>query len=136
MTVDDVVAYARECLGTPFHHQGRVCGVGLDCAGVVAHVVERAGYSYTAPTNYGRQPFRGVLEDTLNSQEILHRVPLSDMQKGDILLMRFAKEPQHLAIYTGNGIIHAYETVKKCVEHGLDEPWQKRIVAVYRIKDI
>ena len=30
---DDIVAAAREYLDTPFVHQGRVKGVGIDCAG-------------------------------------------------------------------------------------------------------
>ncbi len=134
MTPDEIVAYARECVGTPFHHQGRVCGVGLDCAGVVCHVAERGGIPYDTIINYGRRPNSGQLESIANSQEKLEQVQ-GELKPGDILLIRFGKDPQHLAVYTGNSIIHAYETVKKCVEHGLDEQWKKRIVSVYRLKE-
>jgi hypothetical protein len=30
----EIVAIARETIGTPYAHQGRVAGLALDCAGV------------------------------------------------------------------------------------------------------
>jgi hypothetical protein len=44
MIADNVIEAARECLGTPFRHQGRIVGEALDCAGVAVHVAERLGY--------------------------------------------------------------------------------------------
>ena len=38
-TRTDVVAAAREWLGTPFHHQARLRGVGVDCVGLVIGVI-------------------------------------------------------------------------------------------------
>jgi len=131
MTPDEIVQYARECLGTKFHHQGRVKGVGLDCAGVVCHVAERGNTPYYSPIDYPRYPYQGMMEKIMSEQSNVVKVD-GEPQKGDIILMRFGKEPQHLGIYTGNGLIHAYETVGKCVEHGLDEQWQNKIVSIYR----
>jgi cell wall-associated NlpC family hydrolase len=34
---------ARSWLGTPYHHHGRVKGVGVDCAMLLAEVFERCG---------------------------------------------------------------------------------------------
>ena len=34
----DVVRMARTWLGTPYHHQGRVKGAGVDCGGLVIGV--------------------------------------------------------------------------------------------------
>ena len=132
MTSDDIIAAARETLETPFRHQGRIAGVGLDCAGVIAHVADRLGMHYDAPTNYGRTPYRGLLEATLDAQPCLERVP--DMQAGDVLLMKWKAEPMHLAIWTGSRIIHAYEGAGKCCEHGLDDAWRSRIVRAYRFR--
>lgn len=134
MTKDDVIAAARECLETPFAHQGRAVGTGLDCAGVLCHVASRLGVEYDAPENYPRQPYQGLLQAVLDRQPGLERV--STPQPGDILLMRFKSDPQHLAVMTDVGIVHAYESVKKCCEHRLDPAWRSRIVATYRFRGV
>lgn len=38
-----VVAEAASWLGTPYHHMGRIKGVGVDCLTLLAEVYERAG---------------------------------------------------------------------------------------------
>lgn len=134
MTSDDIIAAARETLGTPFRHQGRIAGVGLDCAGVVCHVAARLGLHYEAPTNYPRTPYHGLLEATIEAQDCIERV--TEKQPGDILLMRWKAEPMHLAIWTGSTIIHAYEGAGKCCEHIMDSAWQARVVRVYRFKGL
>jgi NlpC/P60 family putative phage cell wall peptidase len=131
MGKSDVVEEARRWIGTPFHHQGRVMGVGVDCAGLVACVASSCGYQSTDVKGYGRTPSKGLLQKTLAS--VTQKISINDVQPGDILLMRFKREPQHLAISTGKGIIHAYEAASQCVEHVMDDVWRKRIVAVYRM---
>ena len=136
MIADNVIEAARECLGTPFRHQGRIVGEALDCAGVAVHVAERLGYGVLDVTGYGRTPVNGQLEDTLSSQPFLYQVEIPEAAPGDILLMRFAGEPQHLAILADNTIIHAYESVEMCCEHSLTSKWAARIVKVYRFLEI
>jgi cell wall-associated NlpC family hydrolase len=136
MTVDDLLNHARQCLGTPFRHQGRLVAFGLDCAGVVIHVARQIGAGPIDVAGYGRHPANGELERTLDAQPCLERVALSDRAAGDVLLMRFASDPQHLAICTGEGIIHAYESVGLCCEHRLSSLWAARIVRVYRFRGI
>lgn len=126
----DLVAFARETLDTPFLHQGRVAGRGIDCAGVVVHVATRAGLPCSDSTNYGRRPYNGQLESALDAQPCLQRVTRAPLP-GDVLLMRFGPSAQHLGIYTGTRLIHAYQTAGRCVEHSLDAAWQRRIVRVY-----
>jgi cell wall-associated NlpC family hydrolase len=133
MNVDIILAAARACVETPFRHQGRLVGLGLDCAGVIDHVARRLGHDHTAPTNYPRLPYQGLLEATLDEQPCLERV--TDLRPGDVLLMRFGREPQHLAIYAGATIIHAYEAAGKCCEHDYTAEWQRRTVRIYRFKD-
>ncbi|CAG0999271.1 hypothetical protein ARNL5_03951 [Anaerolineae bacterium] len=133
MTPDEIIAAARACVGTPFRHQGRVVGVALDCAGVAVHVAQTLGLSPLDPEGYGRTPAYGLLEETLDSEPFLERVAdIADRQPGDLLLMRFAAEPQHLAILAGDTIIHAYEPPGLCCEHRFSERWAERVVHVYR----
>lgn len=134
MTADEIVAAARACLDTPFVHQGRIPGVALDCAGLVVAVAEAVGAEYVDHAGYGRNPANGLLESVLDAQPFLERV--FDRKPGDVLLMRFAGEPQHLAIFTGQNIIHSYESVGKVCEHRLADVWAARIVRTYRFKGV
>jgi cell wall-associated NlpC family hydrolase len=58
------------------------------------------------------------------------------MVPGDILLIRFTKQPQHLGIYTGENIIHADSDAGKCCEHILNRRWSSRVVRIYRVKGL
>jgi cell wall-associated NlpC family hydrolase len=136
MNTDDVIAAARSCLDTPFHHQGRIKGVALDCAGLAVSVARDLGIDYQDVQGYGRDPYKNTLQQALDNQPALDPIQRDEMQAGDILLMRFGREPQHLAIYTGQTVIHSYETVGIVCEHDIDNVWRRRIVAVYRFKGL
>ena len=132
MNVDTFIAAARACLGTPFRHQGRIPGRGLDCVGVVVHAARAAGFDLIDNTRYGRSPCRNMLQAALDAQPALCHV--TDRQPGDILLMRFAGEPQHLAVLTDdNTIVHAYASIEKVCEQRLAQVWAARIVRAYRL---
>jgi len=131
--MNEIVGYARECINTPFRHQGRVCGTALDCAGVVVHCATRLGIEHADMQGYGRLPFKDQLQAFLNSQPNLMLVPVSEMAAGDVILMKIKAAPGHLGIYAGNGyMIHAYDDVGRTVEQRIDEAWLKKITAVYR----
>lgn len=134
LTAETIIAHARETIGTPFAHQGRLCGIALDCAGVAAYVAKCLGVEFNEWPGYGRIPHQGLLESVMDAQPCLDRV--YSQQSGDILLMKFTGEPQHVAIYAGETIIHAYETIGKVVEHRLDAVWLSRIVRIYRFKGV
>ncbi len=137
MTAAAIIAAARSCLGTPFAHQGRVVGVGLDCAGLAVVAVRAAGVDVLDFSGYGRTPNKGHLAAAMDAQPMLERVAsIADRAAGDILLMRFLGEPQHVGICTGDSIIHAYQAVDGCCEHRIDEKWAARIVRVYRVKGL
>ena len=59
MTADDIVNAARECVGTPFRHQGRVLGVGLDCAGLVLMPFSAVGPMRLTSPGTGERRTRG-----------------------------------------------------------------------------
>ena len=136
MTIDDILTAARQCLGTPFRHQGRLVAFGLDCAGVAIHVAREIGAGVIDVSGYGRTPAHGQLARSLDSQPCLERVFLEDRQAGDLLLMRFSSDPQHIAICAGETIIHAYEAAGKCCEHRINDLWAARIVRVYRFRGV
>jgi len=131
-----IIAAARACLGTPFVHQGRIPGVALDCAGLLIAVAQAIGADYHDVLGYGPHPCGGLLEQALDDQPCLEPVPIAQRSAGDLLLMRFDAEPQHLAVFTGETIIHAYSNVGEVCEHRLASVWAARIVRIYRFRGI
>lgn len=131
-----IVAAAREAIGTPFRHQGRTIGKALDCAGLIIHVAQSVNVDYSDVAGYSKNPSDGILESALDSQPCLVRVDIQDRQAGDILLMRFSGDPQHLAICAGETIIHSYANVGRVCEHRLADVWVSRIVRVYRFTEV
>ncbi|HAZ61181.1 MAG TPA: peptidase P60 [Gammaproteobacteria bacterium] len=124
----EIITEARRWLGTPFHHQGRCRGVGVDCAGVVIGVARTLGLSGNDVAGYGREPYRGLLMRELDSQ--MQRIDAPE--PGAVLLLRFAVEPQHLAICTDQEtLIHAYQTAGACVEHRYSDLWRARTLQAY-----
>ena len=127
------VSAARGMIGTPFRHQGRLPGVGLDCAGLVVCALRHVGIEVPDVAGYGRLPrhnlFLGQVEANCT------RIPHADASAGDLLMFRWTSEPQHVAIYAGGGsIVHAYQAARGVVEHDLDDIWRGRLMGTYWIK--
>lgn len=136
MTPELIIAAARGALRTPFRHQGRVAGLGLDCAGLLVHVCQVLELSVVDEQGYGRSPWNGLLEQAIRRQPFLREIGRHEYQPGDVLLMRFSQAPQHVAIVTDLGIIHAYEHSGSVVEHRLADVWRARITHAFRFEGI
>lgn len=125
--MNEVVEAARKYLGCPFHHQGRNAH-GVDCAGLVVLAYRDLGIELNDISGYGTEPWKDGLRQCVESNfTMVNR----EMAPGDILLLRWRKEPQHVAIVTDKGIIHAYAAVRKVVETSFSPFWRHRIVGVY-----
>lgn len=138
--VDELIMEARTWVGTPFRHQGRVKGVGVDCANLVLAVGEAAGVM--APDwfarmrkyhGYRRTPdptkMRAALEEFL--------VEITDPRVGDVAWIEWSKDvPMHLAILADGKdrtmIIHAFAPLRKVIEHGFTEDWQAKVNSWWR----
>lgn len=131
MTADQIITAARSQIKTPFVHQGRVPGKALDCAGLVVTVARMVGADPLDVVGYSRIP-TGVLGSVMDRQTCLRRIPVDQAAPGDILVMRFKTDPQHLAILAGATIIHSHADVRQCCEHTFDDQWRRRVTAVYR----
>ncbi|HEY6021545.1 MAG TPA: NlpC/P60 family protein [Candidatus Paceibacterota bacterium] len=128
------ISAARGYIGTPFHHQGRLPGVGLDCAGVIVCAAMECGLVIDDVAGYAMVPSNGLLEQAVIKH--CYAIERNDVVSGDILLFRFLREPQHLAIFDDGMLIHAYNSVGRVVENGFDDTWKKRLVGCYRLRGI
>lgn len=141
MTRDDIVTTALQAVGTPFRHQGRVLGLGLDCAGLYVFICQSLGIDHQDAIGYPRTPFGGEMERQLDAQPSLRHVPVAEAEKGDILVMRMTKQPQHIAIHAGDDagypcVIHASEEHGKVCHHRIDSLWRARVVRAYRFEGL
>lgn len=136
---------AREYLGVPFVHQGR-SKQGVDCAGLILCALQDCGWEaqgLTAVlTEYGRMPDTGTVKEALMQECV--SVEFEDLQVGDLVGFGWrvgSGEAVHLAIVTDvqpeqTLILHNHYLMgnRKVSEHGLDDTWQGRMVAAYRLK--
>lgn len=121
-TRSDVVATARTWLGTPFHHQARLQGIGVDCVGLVIGVARTLGL---VPPDFDVQAYPRTPDGT----SLMHLVHLhmrglqvdEQMRPGDVVVVRFDADPQHLGIlgdyqHGGLSIIHAAAQPGRVIE--------------------
>jgi cell wall-associated NlpC family hydrolase len=107
----EIVAKAREAVGTPFHHRGRQMGMGLDCAGLLIVVGRELGIF---PLDFDVPEYTGNPDGTMLGlcDRYMTRITRAQMRAGDAVALITDNEPQHLGIvcdyrYGGLAIIHA-----------------------------
>jgi len=128
-----IIAAARRCLGTPFHHQGRKPGTGIDCIGLIVIALRAAGLRVHDRTDYGRRPDGKSLVAALTSHGA---VPVTNIEAGDVLLFRYDNQPQHAALATGpDSMIHSFALAGKVVETVIGDYWRRRLNGIYRFKN-
>ena len=132
MTREQIIAEARSLLGTPWGHQGRTPGVGIDCAGVVIHILKLNGIDYDV-AGYAYEP-NGEL--TLHADTCMTRISKDSFQPADVVIFRIRKLPQHVALITDKGMLHSFNrgagVQSRVVETSLTDQWRAHIVAAYK----
>lgn len=138
--MNHIVESARRMVGTPYHHQARLPGIGLDCVGLIIAVGRELGY--LAPdydiTGYSRVPDGALLMKHLHDK--LNRIEEAFMQPGDVVCVAFDQYPQHVGFlgdyrYGGLSIIHAASKHHEVVETRLMFTPAMRFVSAFRFKE-
>lgn len=130
-----VISTARTLINTPYQHQGRKPGVGIDCIGLVivtAHQLGLFDYDYI---NYSRDPDGQLLKIVEK-----HCEKLPDLTEGAIAVFQLSAIPHHVGIiskFRGNwGLIHAYQNTGKVREHEFIKWWQNKLVGIYALPNV
>lgn len=107
---DRVVLEARDWLRTPYHHQGRVKGVGVDCLMFLCEVYHRAGLvPFVDPRPYPRDWHLHRSEERYLSGLMQYAKPVLEPKAGDVALFKFGRCYSHAAIMLGEDeLIHSY----------------------------
>ncbi|MFC3614955.1 NlpC/P60 family protein [Lutimaribacter marinistellae] len=144
MRRDEVVAAARNWIGTPYRHQASVKGAGADCLGLVRGVWRAVqGDEPELPPAYSMDWSEPQGDERLwrAARRHLREVPVPGAMPGDVLLfrMRQGSVAKHLGILAREGevpsFVHAYSG-HGVVESPLSEPWKKRIVARFEFPEV
>lgn len=140
VTREDIAREARKLKGTPWHHQGRVPGVGIDCVGTILLPPRALGLTDFEFVDYKRQPDPSSLWAALRELEninLIRKIPVFEAVPWDFVVMRADDDPTHFAWLTETGILHTRlrRTGKesKCVEHRMNQAMRDKIIAAYRI---
>jgi murein DD-endopeptidase len=113
----EVVALARELLGTPYRYGGHSPRQGFDCSGLVYYVHQEAGLRLPR-TSYGQ--FKAT-----------RPVGLHHLRPGDLVFFRLKRyKISHVGIYIGHDqFIHAPSSGKDVTIDELSEPyWHRHFV--------
>jgi NlpC/P60 family putative phage cell wall peptidase len=132
-----VIAAARAWLGTPYHDQASLRGVGCDCLGLargvwrdVVGAEPRAIPPYSR--DWGETGVCEVLAD--GARGMMIEIPLAQIGPGVLVLFRMAPRAiaKHVGILTATDrFIHAYDRLG-VIEEALATAWRRRIAFAFR----
>ncbi|MGE0851152.1 MAG: NlpC/P60 family protein [Hyphomicrobiaceae bacterium] len=128
-----IITLARGWLGTPYHHQASLKGVGTDCIGLVRGIYrELYGGEAEAIPAYSRDWAEATGEETLIAAARRHLVEIAPAAAapGDVLIFRYRGRAvaKHAAILaTPATMIHAIEGAT--VSEVTFSPWWRRHLA-------
>jgi len=131
-----VIAAARGWLGTPYHDQASVRGVGCDCLGLVRGVWRDLHGAEPLPVppysrDWGETGAREPLAEA--ARAVMVENPVTDLTPGALILfqMRSGAVAEHCGILVApDRFIHAYERTG-VIEEALTAAWRRRLASVF-----
>ena len=134
---DAVIAAARGWLGTPYHDQASLRGIGCDCLGLARGVWRDLVGAEPQPIppysrDWGETGTREVLAD--GARAMMIEIPLAEIGPGALVLFRMAPRAiaKHVGILTApDRFIHAYDRLG-VIEEALTTAWARRIAFAFR----
>ncbi|WP_428542650.1 NlpC/P60 family protein [Profundibacter sp.] len=137
-----IVKAARRWIGTPYHDQASVRGVGCDCLGLLRGVWRDVIGPEPMPVppysrDWGETGPVEVLAEA--ARAAMQELDVVEARTGDVILfrMRAGAIAKHVGILSGTArsarshFIHAYERTGVIEEH-LSPAWQRRIAFAFR----
>ena len=131
-----VIAAARGWLGTSYHDQASLRGVGCDCLGLARgiwrEVVGPEPFSIPPYSrDWGESGPREVLAE--GARSVMIEITPGEAKPGTLVLFRMRPRAiaKHVGILTGPAsFIHAYERLG-VIEQALTLPWRRRIAFAF-----
>lgn len=133
----DIIAAARSFIGTPFHHQARLPGVGLDCIGVPVCAARTVGLPVVDSTDYRRRPSPKD-PDFLIRHLARNLDRVETPQPADVVCFgwRDSALAYHLGIMTDpTHMVHAWAGGEKVLEVEI-APWMDRFHSAWSFRGL
>ena len=136
ITRDGIVRTARGWIGTPYHHQASLKGIGADCIGLVRGVWrELIGNEPEALPAYSGDWAEATGLEAMLAAAHRHLVPIPAelVRQGDVVVFRLraGAVAKHTAIVSDLGrMIHAQEGVP-VAEVSIGPWWRRRIAGAF-----
>ncbi len=132
-----VVAIARSWIGTPYHDQASLKGVGCDCLGLARGIWREINGAEPVPVppysrGWGEVGQREVLVE--GAARALIPIAVGEAREGDLVVfrMRDGSIAKHVGVLTGpDRFVHAYERLG-VIEEPLTSAWRRRIAFAFR----
>ncbi len=130
---------ARTWLGTPWKHNQRVKGHGIDCVNFLHEIASVSGIELPAiPKRYTRNVVGNSISSYLS--QVFKPITLAQCQSGDILVFHWGNTGHHVGIVTGTTpcitFIHADNSLGSVVEQNLDTVLLTRLIEQYSLCDL
>jgi NlpC/P60 family putative phage cell wall peptidase len=141
LTRAGIVVTARSWIGTPYHHQASIRGVGTDCLGLVRGVwKDLYGAQSEAPPPYSHDWAEASGREAMLEAAAKHlvRVPITLAEAGDVIVFRLraGAVAKHAAIVTGaSTMLHAMEGAPVS-EVALTNWWRRRIAGAFQFPGV
>ena len=131
-----VIAAARSWLGTPYHDQASLKGVGCDCLGLARGVWREV----VGPEPFLIEPYSrgwgetGQIEVLAEgARRMMREIAMAEIGPGALVLFRMVPRAiaKHVGVMTGpDSFIHSYERLG-VIEQPLTMPWRRRIAFAF-----
>jgi NlpC/P60 family putative phage cell wall peptidase len=136
-----IIKATRRWIGTPYHDQASVRGIGCDCLGLLRGVWREFVGPEPMPVppysrDWGETGPVEVLAEAARAAMI--ELDAADARTGDVILfrMRAGAIAKHCGILSGScKFIHAYERTG-VIEELLTAAWQRRVTYAFRFPDL
>lgn len=135
---DAVCTEAKTWIGTPYHHHGRIKGVGVDCGQLLVGVFHNAGlvpnvdlgaYATDWHLHHSEELYLGWM------RKFCRPILREDAQPGDIEVFRFGRTYSHgTVIVQGNLRVHAYVNRAVILSAPYEEPLEGRLSQFWTLK--
>ncbi len=102
----ELAAAAATLIGVPFRLHGRDPATGLDCVGLVAEALRRAGAAPVYPTGYRLRAIS--VSGFLPFADANGFTAIDDSDHGDVVLVMVNPVQPHLLVRVERGFIHAH----------------------------
>ena len=123
----EIIAEAREWIGTPVLSGQRTKGVAVDCLGLILTVSKNLGGADHDCLAFRAASYPGNIVETIAKfcKEAKQNI-------GCIQVMIFGRSARHIVIRTTEtAILHAYTSGNIVLEHEVPPSWEGRFVATF-----